>query len=280
MACLGTIADLVPLTGENRVIASLGLRALPDTPSPGLQALMSLSGVGARVTAEDVGYRIGPRINAAGRMASAESALELLLTRDRLQARQEAARLDDWNRERQAAQRAATQSAVERFDETALAPILVGWDEDWHAGVVGISAGQVARRFNRPTLLLQTEGELAKGSGRSIPGINLHGFLKRWSGRLDRFGGHEQAVGLTVSLAELPTLAEEWVAAAGTEWPTELLERVLEYEWEFAPDELDRDLLAALERLVPFGMGNRRPLLRTGPLRLFGTPRTFGDGHL
>lgn len=280
MACLGTIADLVPLTGENRVIAALGLRALPDTPSPGLQALMGLAGVRGRVTAEDVGFRIGPRINAAGRMASAEEALELLLTRDRLQARRQAARLDAWNQDRRAAQRIATESALERFDETALPPILVGWDASWHAGVVGISAGQVARRYHRPTLLLQVDGDTAKGSGRSIAGINLHGFLKRWAGRLERFGGHEQAVGLTAPLEELPGLAAEWTEAAAEEWPAELLERVLEYEWEFAPDELDRQLLHRLEQLEPYGMGNRRPLLRSGPLRLVAAPREFGDGHL
>jgi single-stranded-DNA-specific exonuclease len=279
MACLGTIADLVPLTGENRVIAALGLRALPDTPSPGLQALMSLSGVRGAVTAEDVGFRIGPRINAAGRMASAEEALDLLLTRDRLRARQQASRLDAWNQDRQAAQRAATKSALERFDADPVPPLLVGWDPEWHAGVVGISAGQVARHYHRPTLLLQADGATAKGSGRSIQGINLHGFLKRWAGRLERFGGHEQAVGLALPLADLPALAAEWTAAAEA-WPPELLARVMEYEWEFTPDELDRDLLHALERLEPFGMGNRRPLLRTGPLRLFGAPRTFGDGHL
>lgn len=281
MACLGTIADLVPLTGENRVIAALGLRALPDTPSLGLRALMRTSGVGSRVSAEDVGYRLGPRINAAGRMAAADAALDLLLTRDRHRAGELAARLEEWNRQRQAAQRDTTTAAVERWaDDEAPPPILVGWDPEWHAGVVGISAGQVARRFHRPALLLQVEGETAKGSGRSIPGINLHGFLDRWRERLLRFGGHEQAVGLTVETAALPELAAEWQEAAKEEWPPELLERVYEYEWHFEPDALDRDLLATLAKLEPFGMSNRRPLLRSGPLRLLGEPKLFGDGHL
>jgi len=281
MACLGTIADLVPLTGENRAIAALGLRALPDSPSPGLQALMSTAGVRLPVTAEDVGFRIGPRINAAGRMSAADTALELLLTRDPAAAKRAAAQLEEWNRERREAQQQVTTQARERWDEDPdTPPILVGWDPLWHAGVVGISAGQVARHFNRPTLLLQVEGDVARGSGRSIPGVNLHAFLDRWSERLERFGGHEQAVGLSVKVSELPELAAEWTQAAAEEWPPELLERVHEYEWEFPPDELDRSRLDALRRLEPFGMGNRTPRLRTGPLRLLGAPKLFGDGHL
>jgi single-stranded-DNA-specific exonuclease len=281
MACLGTIADLVPLTGENRAIAALGLQALPDTPSLGLQALMSAAGVRRPVTAEDVGFRLGPRINAAGRMDSADTALELLLTRDRRAAGEGAARLEEWNTERRAAQAEATAGAIERWAEREdIPPILVGWHPDWHSGVVGISAGQVARHYNRPTLLLQVKDGAARGSGRSIPGINLHAFLSGWTDRLERFGGHEQAVGLTVDLDELPRLAAEWEAAAGEQWPAEAFERVHEYEWEFAPDELDRALLAELARLEPFGMGNRQPLLRTGPLVMFGEPRLFGDGHL
>lgn len=281
MACLGTIADLVPLTGENRAIAALGLESLPDTPSPGLRALMSAAGVGATVTSDDVGYRIGPRLNAAGRMAAADAALDLLLTRDPMVARRLATELEDSNRARQAAQKATTEAAIDRWAEASDPPsILVGWDPDWHAGVVGISAGQVARRYNRPALLLQVDGDIAKGSGRSIPGINLHGFLERWRDRLVRFGGHEQAIGLTVEAAALPSLVAEWEAAAATEWPPEALERVYEYEWEFTPDALDRELLAALGKLEPFGMRNRRPLLRSGPLRLLGEPKLFGDGHL
>jgi len=281
MACLGTIADLVPLRGENRVLAALGLRALPETPSLGLRALMSTAGVRRPLDADDVGYRLGPRLNAAGRMASGDVALELLLTRSPETARRNAGRLEEWNRDRQATQKATTNAAIERWaDLEQLPPILVAWDRDWHAGVVGISAGQVARHFNRPTLLLQQDGERAKGSGRSIPGINLHGFLHRWSGRLERFGGHEQAVGLSVAVDALDELAAEWVATAGAEWPADALVKVHEYEWQFAPDALNSELLSAIGRLEPFGMGNRRPLLRTGPLTLHGPPRIFGDGHL
>ncbi len=283
MACLGTIADLVPLTGENRAIAALGLKALPSTPSLGLQALMAVSGVRRPVTAEDVGFRLGPRINAAGRMDAADRALELLLTRDRRAAGEAAARLEEWNTERKAAQAQATGGAIERWAESTreeLPPILVGWDPDWHSGVVGISAGQVARHYHRPTLLLQVVDGIAKGSGRSVPGVNLHAFLSPWSDRLERFGGHEQAVGLSVDLEALPVLAEEWATAAAKEWPPDALVRVHEYDLEFSPDELDRDLLVQLQRLEPFGMANRQPLLKTGPLVLFGEPRLFGEGHL
>ncbi len=280
MAALGTIADLVPLVGENRVLAALGLRELPTTPSPGLRALMAGAGVGRRVTAEDVGYRIGPRLNAAGRMAAADSALELLMTRDSDRARAAAAQLEEWNRDRRDAQRKVTTEAIARWEEvTELPPILVAWDAEWHAGVVGISAGQVARHYHRPALLLQVDGDTARGSGRSLREIDLHAFLKRWDGELDRFGGHSQAVGLTVETGRLEGLTREWQETAEKEWPPEALERVLHYEAQFEPDALDRELLASLERLEPFGMGHRRPRLRTGVLELRQPPRCFGDGH-
>jgi single-stranded-DNA-specific exonuclease len=283
IACLGTIADLVPLHGENRVIAALGLKALAGARSQGLKALILQAGMKPPFTAADVGFRIGPRINAAGRLHDPERALELLLSRDPARATALAAELDGWNRERQTAEARVVEEAGRMFAERAaegeLPPILVGWSESWHKGVVGVAAGRVAKDLHRPVVLLGVEGEKATGSGRSVPGVELHGFLAAWKERMERFGGHAQAIGLTVATARLEELRREWEAAAAG-WPPELLARRVEYELHLPPREVSARLLAQLAALEPYGQGNPRPLLRTGPLRIEGEPRAFGNGHL
>jgi len=231
-------------------------------------------------TAADVGFRLGPRLNAAGRLDRPDGALELLLSRDTGRATALASELDALNRERQAAEARVVDEARQRFAALpALPPILVGWSAGWHKGVVGIAAGRIAKELHRPTLLLSLEDGTATGSGRSIPGIALHSFLCRWQERMERFGGHAQAVGLTVREENLTALQGEWELAAG-EWPPELLVRRHEYELEVEAREVSDELHASLERLQPFGQGNPRPLLRTAPLRLAGPPRHFGKGHL
>ena len=280
VACLGTVADMVPLRGENRVIAALGLAALPDTPSPGLRALMARARVRTPLRSADIGFRIGPRINAAGRMAEADPALELLLTRDPLRAEQLADELDERNRARREAQTRVEEEAHELFSRRSpLPPILVAWAEGWHRGVVGIAAGRLARDLNRPTILLGLEGDSAGGSGRSIPGIHLFDFLLPWDGRLERFGGHAQAIGLSAETSRLEELRAEWESAAA-EWPAELLRRRSEYELQLSPEELTVALARELDELGPFGVGNPAPLAHLGPLRLCAPPRRFGQGHL
>lgn len=280
VACLGTIADLVPLRGENRAIAALGLRALPGSPSPGLQALMRQAGVKPPLTAADVGFRIGPRINAAGRLDDAQAALDLLLCRDPETAGRLALALDRWNRERQQEESQVVEEARELVqadaaEEGEMPPILVAWSEGWHRGVVGIAAGRLVREFHRPSLLLAVEEGEAVGSGRSVPGIELHGFLDRWRDRLTRFGGHSQAVGLSVPADRLEELRAGWIEAA-SEWPPERLRRRLEYEADLPASAMTSELLAELERLEPHGQGNPQPLIRVGPLELSGRPRLFG----
>jgi single-stranded-DNA-specific exonuclease len=280
VACLGTIADMVPLRGENRVIAAVGLAALPQTPSPGLRALMARSRVRPPLRSADIGFRIGPRINAAGRMGDAESALELLLTRDPERAEELADELEEHNRVRREAQILVEDEARKALTErTELPPILVAWAENWHRGVVGIAAGRLAREFHRPTILLNLDGDSASGSGRSIRGIHLFDFLHSWRDRLQRFGGHGQAIGLTAAVSELERLRSEWEREAA-QWPADILHRRTEYELELAPDELTIELARDLDSLGPFGVGNPSPVARLGPLRLCAPPRRFGQGHL
>ncbi len=278
IACLGTIADLVPLRGENRVIAALGLAALAEARSEGLKALIRQAGMKPPFRASDVGFRLGPRLNAVGRLHTPEQALDLLLARDPRRAAELALQLEGWNRERQTRETQVFEEAMEQFaGRSPLPSILVAWHDGWHKGVVGIAAGRVARELNRPTLLLAADGERATGSGRSVAGIELHGFLSRWEGRLDRFGGHAQAVGLSASVPALPALRAEWEEAAA-EWPAERLARRHEYELALAPREVTPALLLELGRLEPHGQGNPQPLLRTGPLTLAASPRIFGNG--
>lgn len=280
VACLGTVADMVPLLGENRVIAALGLRALGATRSRGLQALFRQAQVAAPLSATDVAFRIGPRLNAAGRLGSAEPALDLLLTRDDELALKLAEQLDRLNGDRQRQEHQVVEEASARVAaRPSLPSIVVEWSPDWHRGVVGIAASRIARAHRRPTLLLSVDGELATGSGRSVPGVALHEFLLPWAAELERFGGHAQAVGLTARTDRLVELRDAWEAAAAR-WPPEVLGGAQTYELELQPRHVSRDLLRQLVQLEPHGEGNPRPLARVGPLRLQGSPRTFGRGHL
>ncbi len=281
IACLGTIADLVPLVGENRVIAALGLEELRHTRSAGLRALIRVAGLQAPYAASDVGFRLGPRLNAPGRLDSADKALELLLCRDSHRAVELALELDRDNRARQDWERRVVDEAREQIlERLPLPPILVAWNESWHRGVVGIAAGRLAKELHRPTLLLAVEGELAAGSGRSISGVHLHDFVARWRHRLPKFGGHAQAIGLTVDAGELPDLRREWESEAAA-WQDLVAIRRYRYELSLDPGDFTPELAAALDRLEPHGQANPRPLVRVrGPLQLCAPPRRFGNGHL
>ncbi len=279
VACLGTISDVVPLAGENRVIASLGLEALGRTRSPGLRALFRESGVKPPLSAADVGFRLGPRLNAAGRMEGPEGALELLLTTDRARAGELAAELGRRNQERRDEQERVEEDARRLIAARgALPPLVAAWSGDWHRGVVGIAAGRLARELRRPTLLLCVEGETATGSGRSLPGIHLHELVARFRSELESFGGHSQAVGLTVRTDRLESLRARWEEAARG-WDPALFARRFEYEGELEPGRIGSELVAELARLEPFGEANPRPLFRIGPLRPLRPPRLFGNGH-
>jgi single-stranded-DNA-specific exonuclease len=278
VACLGTIADVAPLTGENRVIAALGLAALGSCRSPGLRALIAEAGLRPPLRAADVGFRLAPRLNAAGRLGPAEPALELLLERDPARARELARHLDERNRDRRRIQAAILSEARAMVDGRAPEGIAVAWSDAWNRGVVGIAAARLVRDLGRPVLLLAVEGEHATGSGRSVPGIHLHDFLGAWGARYERFGGHAQAVGMTVRRDRLEQLRGEWEAASSG-WPLAAPDGGIRYDLEIAPDEVDASLLDQVERLEPFGAGNQEPIFRLGPVRRCSETRRFGKGH-
>jgi single-stranded-DNA-specific exonuclease len=271
-ACLGTIADLVPLTGENRIIAAAGLSALATARSPGLRALLAQSGVepGRPPDADEVAYRVAPRLNAAGRLDTAELALALFEEREPEQAAAIARRLSVRNAERQAIERQVAAQARERVERAAGGgggALIVEADPGWHRGVLGIAAARLAREYHRPVLLFALEGEMAYGSGRSVPSISLFDTMRSLTKFFLDFGGHDQAVGGTLPVARLEEFREaarEHFAAAVA---VEKLVPVAEAEAELPLEQITPELAAALAQLEPHGMGNPRPLLLCGSAR-------------
>ena len=281
-ACLGTIADLVPLTGENRWIAAAGLAVLSATPAPGLQALIADAGIpdGRAPTSEEVAFRIAPRLNAAGRLDTAALALEVFEQRDRGRGVAVARELSRRNAERQAVERLVTGQARERLRAAGNAErdrVLVLADAGWHRGVLGIAASRLAREYHRPVLLFALEGGRAVGSGRSIPGVPLHATLKTIGHLFDEFGGHDQAVGGSLSAARLPQLEEAARRAFAESVSDAALVRREVADLELPLEGADEELVGWLDRLEPHGMGNARPVFRASGVRIAGPLRALGD---
>jgi len=283
-AALGTIADLVPLRGENRTIAALGLRALASARAPGLRALLGEAGIpdGVSPTSEEIAFRVAPRLNAAGRLDTAHLALSLFEERNAPRARQIAAELSARNAERQGIERRVTSEAralYAREGDPARDSVVILGAPGWHRGVLGIAASRLAREWHRPVLLFALDGELARGSGRSVPGVSLHGTLKTIAAQFDEFGGHDQAVGASLPAARFEELRESARAAFDRHVPAGALRRVREAEAALEPGQVNRDLASWLDRLEPHGMGNPRPVFAAN-VRVSAGVRPIGDSGL
>jgi single-stranded-DNA-specific exonuclease len=259
IAAIGTIADVAPLVGENRTIAQLGLRGLADCRNPGLRTLIRMSGVKGTPRAQDVGFRIGPRINAAGRLASAGSAIELFDAKSDADAYPIVAELNRLNAERQEVERGVLAEAEREIDRDHLPRVLVLSSEAWHKGVVGLCAGRLAQKYHRPTLLLSVEGDRAVGSGRSIPGVHLHDELSRHQDLFEHFGGHEQACGFSLPASSIDLLRER-LEQDMERIDDAVFRRERLYEGEIATADVTRDFSAELAQLEPFGAENAEPL--------------------
>ena len=284
LVAVGTVADIVPLVGENRIFVKAGLRQLARSRWAGLHALLHVSGATAPYTPSDVGFKIGPRINAAGRLGSATEALLLLLTDDANEATRIAAQLDQQNRERQAVERDVTLQAEEwvdyNFDPERHATIVTG-KKDWHQGVVGIVASRIARRWHRPTLIVGfDETGAGKGSGRSIEGLPLVEALGRCSDLLDAFGGHDMAAGLSLQESRLGELRERFESATRELISEEDLVPRLRLDAELDLSLVDEEWLDTQERLAPFGTSNAQPLLFSRGVTPSSTPRILKEKHL
>jgi len=284
LVAVGTVADIVPLVEENRIFVKAGLRQLSQSRWTGLHALLHVAGASAPYNPSDIGFKIGPRINAAGRLGSATEALLLLLTDDANEATRIAAQLDQQNRERQAVERNVTLQAEEwvagNFDPGRHATIVAG-KKDWHQGVVGIVASRIARRWHRPTLIVGFDDTGAgKGSGRSIEGLPLVEALGRCSELLDAFGGHDMAAGLSLQESNLGELRERFESATRQLISDEDLIPRLRLDAELDISLVDDGWLDTQDRLAPFGTSNAQPLLFSRGVTPSSPPRVLKEKHL
>lgn len=283
LAALGTIADLVPLLYENRILAAHGLRALGEARRPGVRALISVSGMepGAVLSSVDVSYRIGPRINASGRLADASLPLQLLLSSSEADCQRDAELLDQINRERQEIDKRVTEEATAQAEAMG---DLAGYvlQGDWHPGVVGIAAGKICRALDRPVIVLGKEGDVAKGSGRSVPGINLVEALTACSEILTTFGGHPMAVGISLNLTEVDRLRERFAQAVAQQKAAGgvvLDGRDLDIVHWIKSHEISERLLDDLELLQPYGESNPEPIFGVKGFVFDKAPTVFGDSN-
>jgi single-stranded-DNA-specific exonuclease len=284
VVAIATIADAVPLTGENRVFAKLGLEALRSAVNPGLKALLEVAQVGGRpLTSGEVGFRIAPRINAAGRMDVARDVIELFSVKDAVRAREIANKLDRLNAERQAEERRILEAIHSRLEqEPALLDsfCLVIDGDGWHRGVIGITATRVVERYCRPTLVISRDGDDAYGSGRSIRAFHLLNALESCAPLFTRFGGHAHAVGFSMPTANLPDLSAHLDGYARARLTLADFEPILDLDAELPFDQITYDLFQALRRLEPFGVGNPEPVFAARNLRLTAPPRVMKEKHV
>jgi single-stranded-DNA-specific exonuclease len=284
VVAIATIADAVPLTGENRVFAKLGLEALRFAVNPGLKALLEVAQVGGRpLTSGEVGFRIAPRINAAGRMDVARDVIELFSVKDAARAREIANKLDQLNADRQAEERRILDAIHSRLEqEPALldAFCLVIDGDGWHRGVIGITATRVVERYCRPTLVISRDGDEAHGSGRSIRAFHLLNALESCAPLFTRFGGHAHAVGFSMPAANLPELCAHLDAYARARLTLSDFEPILDVDAELPSDQITHELFQTLQRLEPFGMGNPEPVFAAHNLRVMAMPRVIKEKHV
>ncbi|HBZ80202.1 MULTISPECIES: single-stranded-DNA-specific exonuclease RecJ [Brevibacillus] len=287
LAALGTIADLVPLVDENRILARAGLKRLNQTRNIGLQALIRVCGLSdSELSAGHVGFALGPRLNASGRLETAESAVKLLTTEDMAEAEQCAQALDDLNRERQELVATMTEEAVQMVKEQYPPEennVLVLAKEGWNVGVVGIVASRLVELFYRPTIVLGIDPEkgTAKGSARSIAGFDMYEGLTACKEWLPHYGGHTMAAGMTLPVENLDLLRSRLNELAG-EWLTpEDFTPLTKVDVSMSMDEISLEAAEQLERLAPYGMGNPTPLVMLDEVETQGM-RTIGrdDNHL
>jgi single-stranded-DNA-specific exonuclease len=284
VVAIATIADSVPLRDENRVFAKLGLEGLRSAVNPGLKALLEVAQVGGRpLTSGEVGFRVAPRINAAGRMDVARDVIELFSVKDAVRAREIAERLDKLNAERQEEERRILQSIGERIEEDpslrdAFCMVIDG--DGWHRGVIGITATRVVERYHRPALVVSRDGGEAHGSGRSIRPFHLLNALESCSGLFTRFGGHSHAVGFSLPSERLPELRARLDEYARARLTLADFDPVLEFDAEFPLNQITPELFQLLRRLEPFGSRNPEPVFVASGVRLLAPARVMKEKHI
>ncbi len=283
LVAIGTVADIVELRGENRIFVRRGLQELENVTNPGLRSLIGVSGLQNRpVTVGDIGFRLGPRINAAGRMGRTELALRLFLSDSVPETMAVAAELDDLNRRRQEMEESILTEAEERirtegWDRTQ--KILILGDEKWHRGIIGIVASRLRETFSRPVVLFSYENGMAYGSGRSIPGFSLIDCLEEARPLYLSYGGHRQAVGCTLRRESLPEFKEAMNRFAESRLSPDDLRPSLRIDARLGFAEVDQALWSALSLLEPHGVGNPRPVFMTERAEIIEPPESLKNGR-
>lgn len=283
LVALGTVADIVPLEGENRILVHHGARQMARRRLLGMSKLMDLAAVRPPIVSEHIGFRLGPRLNAAGRLTTAEKSLRLLLCADAEEAVALAAELDGQNRERQGVEREIVAAAEGRIeaDNLAAAPAIVLGEKEWHPGVLGIVASRIAKSFHRPTIVVGFDSEgVGKGSGRSIPGFSLVAALGECAAFLEKFGGHEMAAGLTVREKNFAGFRDAFQEICRARLSAEQLEPQLLLDGELRLRDLNWELLRWHELLQPFGQGNPQPLFLARNVEAAAPPQILKEKHL
>jgi single-stranded-DNA-specific exonuclease len=286
MVAIGTVADVAKLVGENRAIVALGLADLPRAVNPGLRALIDIAGCGddGEMTAYDLGFRIGPRINAAGRMDAGRAVIELFEAKEKSEARRLAEHLDSRNSERKEVQREIFNRAIEEFESGAErsaqthAAVIAG--DGWHRGVIGLAASKIAERLHRPCVVISLDGDVGHGSARSIEAYHLFDGLTVCRDLLDKFGGHSHAAGLAIRREHIPEFRRRLNEHAASCLTEEDLEPVLSIDAEVPARALGFQLSQDLNALEPFGAGNPRPVFATRGFRVLSEPQVIKEQHL
>lgn len=280
LAALGTMADIVPLTGENRCIVKEGLRIIGTGTRPGLQALKDVAGIGGKTMKPGLlAFTLVPRINAAGRIDDANAVVRLLLTDSAEEAFAVSQLLDKQNTERQRIEKEVYQAALHELKKKGILPVIVLGAEGWHQGVIGIAASRITEEFQRPAILLSFEGGIARGSARSIPAFDMNRALASCKDLLKAFGGHKQAAGLELEVKNIALFEERMNQFARETMSDDDFVPLLEIDAQVEFSEITFNLTRELETVAPFGYGNPEPLLGAKGLEVV-SPRIVKDNHL
>ena len=278
IACIGTISDIVPLIDENRVIAYLGLLLLEVTRNIGLKVLMETAGI-KKLDSTAVSFGISPRINACGRMGHQEDALALFLTNDPIEARKLATKIEEYNKKRQEIEKDILNKALSDLEENRDKKCVVLAEEGWHHGVIGIVSSKITELTYKPSILICIEGEDAKGSGRSIPGFDLHQALMQCQDTIDRFGGHAMAIGITIKTDKFQEFAEEFENVAKEAKIDEIIP-IINIDAKIELNEINKEMVESLKLLEPYGEGNKMPIFAFRNLKI-DSIRALSEGkHL
>jgi single-stranded-DNA-specific exonuclease len=284
LVALATVCDVVPMIDENRVLAKFGIETLRDTKRAGIIALKDVARLREKeLNVYHLGFVLGPRLNAAGRIASASESVKLLTTESLEEAEMIANRLDAQNRKRKELNEKifgeASAMVEEHLDLSTTAGIVLA-SSDWHEGVIGIVASKIAERYHRPTIIISTDGEEGRGSGRSVSGVSLYEALLRCADTLQDFGGHEQAAGLTITPENIPAFRERFDAAVREQVSIEELVPRIRVDAELRVSDIDEHLFSSLELMRPFGISNSRPVFLSEATEVVGFPAIVGKSHL